>query len=176
MQSRLSFFAVVLFSLPLAAQQSGTGYLKVKAHPGRAGVFVDGKYLGPAANFRVARTYSVAPGEHELKLSEPRYEDVVKKINVTAGKKTVVREDMKALPAPKPPFGMLRIKEPDKFAAVYLNDKFMGHAGEFNNGVQGLKIPPGEYALRVEPTAGGKGIQENVKIVANQTTVVQAGK
>ncbi len=39
--------------MPLCAQQAaGGGFLKVKASPGRAGVFVDGKYLGPAANFR----------------------------------------------------------------------------------------------------------------------------
>jgi len=56
--------------LPLLAQgQSGS--LCVRANPGHAGVFVDGKYLGPAADFRIARTYSVATGEHEV-LSVPR--------------------------------------------------------------------------------------------------------
>jgi hypothetical protein len=55
-------------------------------------VFVDGKYLGPAANFRVARTYPVAAGEHDLKLVDPRYEELTTKVTITAGKKTTVHE------------------------------------------------------------------------------------
>lgn len=57
---------------PICAQQAGTGFLKVKANTGRAGVFVDGKYLGPAANFRTAQKHSISAGEHELVLREPR--------------------------------------------------------------------------------------------------------
>ena len=67
---------VFMFCGTLPAQQ---GYLKAKVNPGRAGVFVDGKYLGPAANFKVARTYSVPAGEHEIRLLDPRYEDLVTK-------------------------------------------------------------------------------------------------
>src|SRR5262249_1497716 len=92
---------LILLSLPLAAQQTGT--LKAKIDPGRAGVFPDGKYLGPAANFRVARTYTVPAGDHELKLEEPRYEGIAKKITIQPGKRTVVSEKMKALPTPKGP-------------------------------------------------------------------------
>jgi hypothetical protein len=58
--------------LPLSCLAQGTGSLCVKANTGRAGVFLDGKYLGPAANFRVARTYQVPAGSHELKLEDPR--------------------------------------------------------------------------------------------------------
>src|SRR5689334_13641231 len=59
---------------PLAFGQ-GVGYLKANIDPGRAGVFVDGKYLGPATNFGVARKYALSPGEHELKLVDPRFEE-----------------------------------------------------------------------------------------------------
>src|SRR4051812_8097361 len=110
---------------PAAAQQ--TAKLKFSVKPGRAGVFVDGNYLGPAANFRVGRTYSVSAGEHEVRLSDPRYEDVVKKVTIPAGKTATISETMKELPAPKPPFGTLRTISTDKFAAVYVNGHFMGH-------------------------------------------------
>src|SRR5262252_4765223 len=78
-------FPLVLAVIPpfLAAGQNA-GSLCVKAKPGRAGVFVDGKYLGPAANFRVARTYQVAAGEHELKLVDPRYEELTTKVGSVA--------------------------------------------------------------------------------------------
>ena len=59
----MRLLGVMLFaagvSLPLLAQEK-MGSLAVKADPGRAGVFLDGKYLGPAKNFGVARTYTGA--------------------------------------------------------------------------------------------------------------------
>jgi len=158
---------------PIAAQQGGTGYLKTKIKPGRAGVFVDGKYLGPAANFRVGKKYAVAPGEHEVTLVEPRYEEFSTKINVTAGKTTVLSQQLKELPAPKPPFGRLRTISADKYAAVYVGGKFMGHAGEFNNSMQGLLLNPGEYTVKIVPLSGPEH-EENVKIEADKMTIVRA--
>lgn len=162
--------ALLLAALPLAAQQTGT--LKVNASPSKAGVFVDGKYLGPAANFGIARTYTVAAGEHEIKLVDPRYEEMVTKVTVASGKKTVVAETLKALPVAKPPFGVLRTQAADKYAAVYINNKFYGHAGEFNNPMQGMLLPPGDYDVRIEP-AGGAPVSQKVKIEANKTVVVK---
>ena len=78
---------IALSFLPAAAQQ-GSGYLKTKVSPGRAGVFVDGKYVGPAANFGVGRKYAIAPGPHEIRLSEPRYEEMVTKVTIEPGKTT----------------------------------------------------------------------------------------
>jgi hypothetical protein len=150
--------------------------LKTKVDPGRAGVFIDGKYLGPAGNFGVGRKYTVAAGEHEVRLSEPRYEDVVKKVTIQPGKTMDLAETMKALPLAKPPFGRLRVFAPDKFEAVYVNGKFMGHAGEFNNSIQGLLLNPGEYTVKVVPVSGGGGHEEHVKIDVNKVIIVRAEK
>jgi len=165
---------ILLFALvftPALAQQ--TGYLKTKINPGRAGVFIDGKYVGPAANFRIGRKYAVTPGEHEVKLVDPRYEELTTKVSIEAGKTFTLRETMKALPVPSPPFGRLRVQHTDKFAAVYLNDKYCGHADEFNNSSQGVLLNPGSYDLRVEPTGGGQPISQKITIDANKVTVVR---
>src|SRR5580704_19128929 len=92
----------------LVGLAADTGRLKLEVDPGRAGVFIDGKYVGPAANFKVGQTYQVEAGEHEIKLEDPRYQEIVKKVTITAGKKTVMKETMVALPPAKPPFGKLR--------------------------------------------------------------------
>ena len=42
-------------------QQKDQAYLKTKVDPTRAGVFVDGKYVGPAGRFGAARKYALAP-------------------------------------------------------------------------------------------------------------------
>ena len=165
---------VCLLTLTTAAfAQSGGGYLKAKVEPGRAGVFVDGKYVGPAANFGMVRKYAVAAGEHEIKLIDPRCEEVTTKVTVASGKTSVVSEQLKALPIAKPPYGRLRTITADKFAAVYLNDKFYGHAGEFNNPVQGMLLPPGEYAVKIVPPTGTPH-EEKITIQADKTTIVRA--
>ena len=156
----------------LLCQPSGSAYLKLKVDPGRTGVFVDGKYVGPAANFRVGRKYAVPPGEHKIKLAEPRYEDVETTVNLTAGKTTVVSQTMKPLPPAKGPFGRVRTIATDKFDAVYVNNHFMGHAGEFNNSVQGLMLPVGEYDVRIE-RSNGAPVQQHVKVEADKTVIVK---
>ncbi len=172
----LMLFSLLAFPLFVCAQKGNTGQLKTKVNPGRAGVFVDGKYLGPAANFRIARTYSLSAGEHELLLTEPRYKDVKTKVTIQPGKTAKLEQGLKALPKPKPPFGRLRTVSADKYAAVYVNDKFMGHAGEFNNSVQGLKLNPGEYTVKIVPIGSEQGHEEKVRLEADKVTIVRFEK
>lgn len=156
----------------LSPLMAAEGYIKVKATPSRAGVFIDGKYMGPAGNLGMARRYAVAEGEHELKLVEPRCEDVTRKVTVVAGKTVSVSETLPRLPEPKGPFGTLRTPIPDKYAPVYVNGKYMGHADEFNAGRQGLLLPAGTYDVRVVPH-GGSPIEKKVTIEAGKTVLVQ---
>lgn len=172
MRFNMALTFCLLASLPLAAQQATTGHLKTSVNPGRAGVFVDGKYVGPAANFKIARTYAVAAGEHEIRLVDPRYEELVTKVTIQAGKKTTLKETLKPLPPPKPPFGRLRTTNTDKFAAVYVNGKFMGHVDEFSNSGQGLLLNPGEYQVKIVPVSGGAPIERKITIEANKTIIV----
>ena len=172
MTCRIALLLLAAFGLVCICQAQENGSLCVKANPGRAGVFVDGKYLGPAANFRVARTYSVTAGDHEVKLVDPRYEELTVKVTVQAGKKTTIHQTLKELPPAKPPFGRLRTESADKFAAVYVNDKYMGHADEFSNFAQGLLLNPGEYTVRIVPSSGAP-VTQTVKIEADKTVVVK---
>jgi len=162
--------AFLLASLTCVA--ADTGRLKTEVNPGRAGVFIDGTYVGPAADFKVARTYQVAPGEHEVKLVDPRYQEIVRKVTITAGKKTVLKETMMALPPAKPPFGRLRVQNPDHFAAVYVNGRFMGHVDEFSNFAQALLLNPGTYDVKVVPTNGATATK-TVTIEADKTVIVK---
>ena len=162
--------AFMLVSLTCAAADNGR--LKTEVNPGRAGVFIDGKYVGPAGNFKVAQKYDVAAGEHEIKLEDPRYQEIVKKVTITAGKTTVMKETMVALPPAKPPFGKLRVENPDHFAAVYVNDHFMGHVDEFSNFAQALWLNPGSYEVRVVPT-NGPTVTKTVTIEVDKTVLVK---
>jgi hypothetical protein len=158
--------------MPLAAQQDSHGFLTSKIKPGRAGVFVDGKYLGPAANFRKARTYSVPVGEHEVRFVDPRYQEFVTKVTIEAGKKKTLSAALAAVPLAQPPFGRLRTINGDKFAAVYVNERFCGHVDEFSNSHQGLLLNPGEYEVKIVPDKGAPIIQK-VTIIAEKSVIVR---
>ncbi len=174
-------------AIPLFGQQN-SGYLKTKVDPGRAGVFVDGKYVGPAGNFGLGRKYTLPAGEHEIRLSEPRYKDVVTKVTIQPGKSTEIVENMEwapgywfprdglweRVPAAKPPFGTVRTVCPDKFAAVYVDDRFVGHAGEFNNRTQGLLLNPGKYTVKIVPLSGRGSREEQVAVEAHKVVVVRS--
>lgn len=180
MRIRISSIAVIAAlliaaAIPAVAQQA-TGYLKTNVEPGRAGVFIDGKYVGPAANFKIGRKYAVPAGEHEVRLSEPRHDDFVTKVTIEAGKTTKLRQTLKDLPLAKPPFGVLRTISDDKFAAVYVNGRYMGHTDEFSNAAQGLQLNPGQYTVKVVPAGKEQGHEEQVTIEANSLAVVRAGR
>jgi hypothetical protein len=168
--------ALVLVMTSSAFAQNGeplTGKLKLKVDPGRAGVFIDGKYMGPSANFKRSRTYKLAVGEHEVTLVDPRYEELKTKVNVHAGETISLSEHLRELPTPQGPFGRIRIQKFDKYAAVYLNGKFYGHADELSNFAQGLLIQPGEYMVRVEPTDGTAPHEEKVTVVEGKAVTVR---
>jgi hypothetical protein len=167
----LGLMALFTAAAALMAQHADSSYLKTSVNPGRAGVFVDGKYVGPAANFGVGRKYALSPGQHQVKLVDPRYEELSTTVDVKAGKTTKLTETLKPLPPPKGPFGGLRTPVPEKYAAVYVNDKYCGHAGEFNNPSQKLMLPVGEYTVRVEPSSGPP-ITQKVKIEEGKTVLV----
>jgi hypothetical protein len=173
--SFLAFKAALLLAtaaFPVVGQQNN-GYLKTAVDPGRAGVFIDGKYVGPARNFGFARKYALPAGEHEIKLAEPRYEEFVTKITVEPGKTTKLSQNMKALQLAQPPFGRLRTISKDKFAAVYVNGRYMGHVDEFSNPMQGLQLNPGEYTVKLVPLNAANGKEEKVRIETDKVTAVR---
>lgn len=168
----LAVVAGTQWATPTLAQNATTGSLKVKADPGRAGVFVDGKYLGPAANFSRTRTYTLPVGTHDVVLREPRYRDVTVKVTIEAGKTAEVKQKLEEVPLDPGPFGKLKTKSAPKYTAVYVDDRFMGHADEFDNFAQSLLLRPGAYQVKLVSADGARNHQEKVTITADKTTTV----
>lgn len=156
-----------------ACAADAAGKLKTAIEPGRAGVFIDGRYSGPAANFRMPRTHTLAPGTHEIRLSDPRYEDYVTRVDIAAGRTLTLKRSLKPLAPARPPFGTLRTVHPDRFAAVYVDGRYMGHAAEFGNFAQGLLLNPGTYEVKLLPLTTGSPVSRTVTIAANRVFVLR---
>lgn len=176
---RLKLFSVALLSvmtLPLMAADGDTK-MRVRSGPRGAGLFVDGKYVGPAGRFSVPEKYTIEPGSHEITLKDPRYEDFTAKIDAKAGKTTKLSAKLKKKDPPKGPFGRLRLKggEGESFwsvaagdiGAIYLNGQFMGHVDELNDVGGGLLVPAGTYELKVQSQLYGE---------FTKTVTIEAGK
>lgn len=169
----------------LLSAQDSTGYIKARGKPTGAGLFVDGKYIGPAGRFTVPEKYAVAPGEHEVTLRDPRYDDYTTKVTVQPGKTAKISYKLKKITPPPPPYGRLRFggDGPESFISVtagdtgpvYINDRFYGFVDELNNAGGGLLLPPGTYTLRVSPE-NYQEINQQITIEANKVTVIPLKK
>lgn len=159
----------------LAAQD---GRITTSGSPNSAGVFIDGKYAGPAARYSVHRSYAATAGEHEVIIREPRYEEYRTKVTVRPGKSAKVKYTLKKLPEPTGQLGELKLGggsygmriDSDR-GAVYLNGQFMGHVDEFNHPGAGLMVPAGAYELKVVSEEFGE-INRRVTIEPGKTTVI----
>lgn len=171
--------ATASFALPAAAQDSG--YVKAYGGPSDAGIWMNGKYVGPAHRFTLSEKYPAPAGEVELTFREPLYEDYSVKVNVQPHKTAKVKYSMKKMEPPKGPFGRLRLGggEPESFISVsagdtgpiYLNDRFVGYVDELNNAGGGLLLNPGTYDLMVDSQRFGQ-IHQKVTITADKVTVI----
>lgn len=184
MQRLLIALLALSFSFSATAADKPSA-IKARGKPGRAGVFIDGKYAGPAVRFTVPEKYEVTPGEHEVTLRDPRYEDYTTKITVQPGKTAKVSYKLKPVPTVPPPYGRLRFGggESESFisvtsgdvSAVYINDKFYGYLDEMNNRGSGWLMPPGKYTVKCNSTLFGD-INQEVTIEANKVTVIALKK
>ena len=169
----LCFVPATLFCADMPTKHQDVGYLKVNVTPDKAGVFVDGEYLGPAARYGTTQKYLMTPGQHQIRLVDPRYEDASATVQIEVGKTAKISETLKAKPEPQAPFATLRVICAKNLAAVMVNDHFVGHVDEFNNVVQGLLLSPGTYDVRIDVAGGEALLWEQVTIAAGKTTIVR---
>ena len=157
-----------------AGGSSTEGYLKVHVTPDKAGVFLDGVYMGPAARFAHTLTYKLPPGKYQITMSDPRCEDATASVTIEAGKTfEVPATTLKSKGEPKGPFGTIKVIAPKDLAGVFLNGEYVGHVDEFDNSVEGLMVPPGSYTILIEAAGGDGLLEEAVTVAADKTVVVQ---
>lgn len=161
------------------------GYIKARGKPGDAGVFINGKYAGPAVRFTVPEKYDAPLGEVEVAVRDPRCEDFTTKVMVMPGKTVHLHYKLKRVEPAKPPFGVFRLGGGEQASflsvsegdvgAVYINDKYYGYVDELNNPGSGILLNPGTYDLHIESPLFGD-IRQKITIVADKTTIVPLPK
>jgi hypothetical protein len=185
MRTLTTLLASILIFTVTTVGAEDVGYIKARGGPTGAGLFVDGNYIGPAGRFTVPEKYEIQPGEHEIALRDPRYEDYSTKVNIRPGKTTKIHYKLKKLPPPQGPFGRVRFGGDGEESwvsitagdtgPVYVNDKFAGFIDELNNAGGGMLVPAGTYTIRAESKKYGV-VTQTVTVEANKVTVIPLEK
>ena len=140
----------VLMGAMLAAQMPDKfGYVQTSVTPATAGVFVDGKYMGPASLYAdKARAIKVAVGNHRVEIVDPYHATLVSDFQIADGQYNEIKQAMK--PNGKAPKNKVSGVLTEGFgeAAVYIDDAYFGHAGRT------IDVKPGKFMLKVTSMDG----------------------
>jgi len=86
---------VEMFKAPTGAMPSVTATVKLAVMPTRAAVFIDGQFMGHAAEFQgVGRGVLVSPGPHTIKIALPGYQPFTTQISPSANQKVEVKTNL----------------------------------------------------------------------------------
>ena len=87
--------SVSLHLAPSATVPEVTATLKLKIKPERAAVFLDGKFVGHAADFGGAfRSMKIAPGKHRVRVELPGYRTYDTEVNLLANQVSEVKTEL----------------------------------------------------------------------------------
>jgi len=139
-----------------------------------AGVWVDGNYVGYLKELKGKKKVLLLPGQHEVIVRQSGYLDSVQKVVVQPGEKRLVSVTLQLAPHATVPevTATLKLNIKPKRAAVFLDEKYVGHASEFGGKFRSMKISPGKHKVRVE-LPGFRTFLTEVDLMANQETEVK---
>jgi hypothetical protein len=139
-----------------------------------SGVWVDGNYVGYLKELKGDKKVILIPGEHEIAVRQSGYEDFVQKIVVEPGQTQTIRVAMHLSPRSRTPevTGTLKLNIEPGRAAVFLDDKFVGHASEFGGKFHAMQISVGKHRVKVE-LPGYRTFETEVNLLAGQKSEVK---
>jgi len=176
LQRVIAFSMAVLFSLVLTnafgQQNPKMGEVRFTADnqdERDSGVWIDGKYAGYVKELKGDRKVLLPPGEHEFLIRQAGYKDFTKKIVVEADQVqmiAVVLEENPKLTFPGSNAAELRLDIQPKRAAVFMDDSYMGHGGDFGGRFHSMLVSPGKHRLKVT-LDGYKPYESDIDAVAS---------
>ena len=87
--------SVTMHLSPRATSPDITATLKLDVQPGRAAVFLDGKFVGHASEFGGAlHSMLISPGKHRVKVELPGYRTFETEVNLLANQKSEVKTEL----------------------------------------------------------------------------------
>jgi hypothetical protein len=118
-----------------------------------SGVWVDGQYVGYLNELKLSKKVLLLPGDHTISVRQNGYQDFSQTIVVQPGKTQLIRVAMNKAPTgPMPPdaeLATIKINVNPSRAAVFMDNRFVGHVGEFEGLGRALQVVPGTHHIRI---------------------------
>jgi len=118
-----------------------------------SGVWVDGEYVGYVKELKGSKKILLLPGEHVISVRQNGYQDFVQTVVLQPGQTQIVRVTMdKAATGPMPAddeLATIRIDVNPSRAAVFVDERFVGHVGEFGGVGKSMLVVPGAHRIRI---------------------------
>jgi hypothetical protein len=134
-----------------------------------SGVWVDGQYLGFLKELKGSKRVLLLPGKHDIAVRQDGYQDFRTTVDVQPNEKQLVTVTLAKDTRFQMPSQTAEVKisvNPDR-AAVFVDDQFVGHAGEFGGAGKGLLLAPGHRKIVVS-LPGYQNFQTEVDLTPNQ--------
>jgi hypothetical protein len=180
---RLFLFSL-LFLLPLAhpaargqetPAMAEVRFLADNQAERNSGVWIDGKYAGYVKELNGKRKLMLPPGEHEISVRQAGYKEFTKKLVLEPGQPqtvdVVMEEDSKAI-YPGSDAAELRLDIRPKNAAVFVDDGYLGHGGDFGGRFHSMLVSPGKHRLKIT-LDGYRTYETQIDAVASQKSQVK---
>ena len=137
-------------------------------------MWVDGQYVGYLKELKGNKKVMLLPGEHEISVRQSGYDDFIKKVVIEPGQTQIVSAVLLKSPRATAPeiTATLKLEIEPKRAAVFLDDKFVGHASEFGGKFRSMLISPGKHRIKVE-LPGYRTYDTEINLLAGQKTEVK---
>jgi len=139
-----------------------------------SGVWIDGQYLGYLKELKGDKKVMLLPGEHEISVRQAGFESFVRKIVVEPGQKQMVRVTMVKGAGWSTPSATATLKltvQPNR-AAVFLDDSYVGHVGEFGGKFHSMEIAAGKHRIKIE-LPGYRTFETELNLLAGQKSEVK---
>ncbi|HLM79275.1 MAG TPA: PEGA domain-containing protein [Terriglobales bacterium] len=118
-----------------------------------SGVWVDGEYVGYVKELKGSKKILLLPGEHVISVRQNGYQDFVQTVVLQPGQTQIVRVTMdKAATGPMPAddeLATIRIDVNPSRAAVFVDERFVGHVGEFGGVGKSMLVVAGAHRIRI---------------------------
>lgn len=134
-----------------------------------SGVWIDGKYAGYVKELKDDRKVLLPAGEHEILIKQAGFKDFTKKVTVDPDQiqtVAVVLEENTKMTYPGNDAAELRIDIQPKRAAVFVDDSYMGHGGDFGGHFHSMLVSPGKHHMKIA-LSGYKTYETDIDAVAS---------
>jgi hypothetical protein len=139
-----------------------------------SGVWIDGQYVGYLKELKGDKKVMLLPGKHEIIVRQAGLDDFVRNIVVEPGEKQMVHVAMGKSAGWEMPSTTATLKltvQPNR-AAVFLDDRYIGHVGEFGGKFRSLLIAPGKHRVKIE-LPGYRTFETEVNLLAGKKSEVK---